>query len=310
MSNNRRRSKNGGGSNSQSSQTALSAAKYGEMFQEYKKELDASHDRHERLVKLSRDCTIHSKRAIFTMHHFAGEEETKEKILEEAEAKFTTVIHPILRNICKEIGAEDPYRYHRAYSPGLQEFIEALAYYKYLKSGRLILFKEAQKFLTFQPKKNEPEGVEKSDSPKETAKEEESSDNVALFPLNTTEGTGAKLYLIPSDFVLGLADLTGELMRLSINAVGSGNREFPFLLLPFFRALFCGFHSFGPGVKNMKQKMSVLRSSLGKVERVCYTLKVRGSEIPKQMLMNAINTTTQANHHEHNHHEAEENDSV
>ena len=36
------------------------------------KTLDAKHDRHERLVKLSRDVTIESKRAIFLMQRISG----------------------------------------------------------------------------------------------------------------------------------------------------------------------------------------------------------------------------------------------
>lgn len=35
----------------------------------YRKELDNKHDRHERLVKLSRDVTIESKRIIFLLHN-------------------------------------------------------------------------------------------------------------------------------------------------------------------------------------------------------------------------------------------------
>jgi hypothetical protein len=38
-------------------------------FQIYSKELDDKHDRHERLVKASRDITIESKRIIFLLHN-------------------------------------------------------------------------------------------------------------------------------------------------------------------------------------------------------------------------------------------------
>lgn len=290
----RRRSKKGKESDVGNESLPVEAGKYGEMFQSCKQELDASQDKRERLVKLSRDCTIHSKRAIFTLHRFSGEEDTKSNVLGEADAKFKEDVLPILHSICEEIGTEDPYRHHRAYSPGVQEFIEALAYYNYLKSGRLISFKEAQDILTFQKRKEtDAEELEKSDLPKEITEEEGSGNSVVPVTSNASEGNGVRsvLHLTPSDYLLGLADLTGELMRLCINAVGSGNRELPFALLPFFRALFCGFHSFGSGVRYMNQKMTVLRSSLGKVESVCYTLKVRGSEIPKQMLMDVVNAT-------------------
>lgn len=38
-------------------------------FLKYQSELDNKHDRHERLVKLSRDITIESKRIIFLLHN-------------------------------------------------------------------------------------------------------------------------------------------------------------------------------------------------------------------------------------------------
>lgn len=38
-------------------------------FQLYSVELDDKHDRHERLVKASRDITIESKRIIFLLHN-------------------------------------------------------------------------------------------------------------------------------------------------------------------------------------------------------------------------------------------------
>lgn len=39
-----------------------------EQFRLYAEELDDKHDRHERIVKLSRDITIESKRIIFLLH--------------------------------------------------------------------------------------------------------------------------------------------------------------------------------------------------------------------------------------------------
>lgn len=39
------------------------------MFREYGRQLDDKHDRYERIVKLSRDITIESKRIIFLLHN-------------------------------------------------------------------------------------------------------------------------------------------------------------------------------------------------------------------------------------------------
>ncbi len=283
---NRRKAKNRDGPKSQDG--AENVGKYSKIFQEYRKEIDSNHDRYERLVKLSRDCTVKSKRVIFTLHQFSGGKENRDKVLGEAWTKIDTEIRPLLRSIAKEIREEGPYRHHRAFSPGLQEFIEALSYYKYLECGRLISLDYVQEFLTFretvETKKNSEEEVEKTDQCKDSSDMGEGNGKDEGSVADSVE-TRIILPLGFSDFLLGLADLTGELMRLCINSVGSGNRELPFSLLPFFRALYCGFHGIGPGIKYMSQKMTTLRASLGKVENVCYTLKVRGSEIPKQMLM-------------------------
>ena len=43
-----------------------------QQFLAYQKVLDAKHDKHERLVKLSRDVTIESKRTIFLLQRITG----------------------------------------------------------------------------------------------------------------------------------------------------------------------------------------------------------------------------------------------
>ena len=276
-------------------------SKYAAVFEKYREEIDANNDKYERLVKLSRDCTIHSKRAIFTLHQFSGEEDKRSTILSEAEEKFNTDIFPILGKIALELVGEDPRKHHRAYSIGIQEFIEAISYYKYLKTGRLISLDEVQAYVTFQPRKGkevELNEEEKEDVEKDSCKDVPESEVITIMDIKTATSTAdvsdlkkIALPLSASDFILGLADLTGELMRLCINSIGSGNRELPFTLVPFFRALFCGFHGIAPGIKYMNQKMNVLRTSLGKVENVCYTLTVRGSEIPKHLITDMVSSS-------------------
>ena len=41
-------------------------------FRKYQQELDGRHDKYERIVKLSRDVTVESKRAIFMLHRASG----------------------------------------------------------------------------------------------------------------------------------------------------------------------------------------------------------------------------------------------
>ena len=45
-------------------------------------------------------------------------------------------------------------------------------------------------------------------------------------PIETSESqTESFVTIPPSEFILGIADLTGELMRNAINALGAGNME-------------------------------------------------------------------------------------
>ena len=266
---------------------------YKEVFQEYQRELDTKHDRHERLVKLSRDCTIRSKRVIFLLHRATGNDSSKDSILAEAEEKIRKDILFLLQSIASELLGEDPKKHHKAYSPGLQEFIEALSYLEFLKSGRLVKIQDIQHLLTFQVK---VEPVFDEGSTKSQDRDDEDIENsMAKRPCLEEQQSELILPLDPIDYVLGVADLTGELMRLCINSVGCGDRDLPFQLLPFIRAVYCGFLSLGPVSKEMGRKISTLKSSVLKVENVCYTLKIRGSEVPEHMLVHVLTTSSQDN---------------
>lgn len=222
-------------------------------FKEIQKELDTRYDKHERIVKSSRDLTIHSKRAIFLLQRVTGADK-QDDILGEAEQKLVE-LNRFLKAIAVELVGEDPYRFRRAYSPGLQEYIEALSFYHYLKYSHLISPKEVQTKLEFN----------------------ESEDHLSLK-------------LNPMDYILGIADLTGELMRLCMNSAASGDTETPFTVCKFLREVHDSFVAFGNINRDIGSKLKTLNSSLNKVERACYTLEVRGSEIPKHMLTDLISS--------------------
>lgn len=96
--------------------------------------------------------------------------------------------------------------------------------------------------------------------------------------------------LTPVDYVLGICDLTGELMRKCINSVGTGDIEEPFKLSLILQSIYealmvCGNHS-----KELKRKLFTLKCSLQKVENACYAIKIRGTETPKHMLADFFST--------------------
>lgn len=240
-------------------------------FKVFQQELDTRHDKYERLVKLSRDITIESKRSIFLLHRVTNVPDT-EGVLNEAEGKLDGVRQKI-GQIAEELRGEDIYQFHRAFTPGIQEYVEAVSFLHYIRHRSLISLEEINASLVFMKTQN-PDSVDSAEAPP-------SGGHVLTFQVT------------PADYLLGVADLTGELMRLCIGSVGNGDIDTPFQLSQFLRQIHDGFSYIGnTGPYEVSKKLHTLRQSLGKVEDACYTLRVRGSEIPKHMLADVFCTRT------------------
>jgi len=224
------------------------------LFDEFREELDEKHDRNERIVKLSRDVTIESKRVIFTLHRSIGMEDAKKaEIFQEAEEKLNWIRTEKFRQIAEEIKNVEIYQFLKSITWGYQEYIEAVSFLHYLRGGGLLT--------------------------------QQTADSEFVFPSQDTEGSELTLNLPTTEFYLGIADLTGELMRLCITSTSRGDLKTPFEVAQFLRSIYTGFLLIGnQGPREMGRKCNVLKSSLEKVERACYTLRVRGSEIPTHML--------------------------
>ncbi|XP_047208424.1 translin-associated protein X [Girardinichthys multiradiatus] len=240
-------------------------------FKVFQQELDSRHDKYERLVKISRDITIESKRAIFLLHRVTNVPNA-EGVLNEAEGKLDGVRQKI-GQIAEELRGEDIYQFHRAFTPGIQEYVEAVSFLHYIRHRSLVSLEEINARLVFM-------NTENSD-PKGSAEAPPSGARVLTFQVT------------PADYLLGVADLTGELMRLCIGSVGNGDIDTPFQLSQFLRQIHDGFSYIGnTGPYEVSKKLHTLRQSLGKVEDACYTLRVRGSEIPKHMLADVFCSRT------------------
>lgn len=237
------------------------------VFKVFQQELDTKHDKYERLVKISRDVTIESKRTIFLLHRVTSVPDT-EDILNEAEGKLDGVRQKI-GQIAEELRGEDIYQFHRAFTPGIQEYVEAVSFLHYIRHRSLISLEEINARLVFMR------------TDKGSAEAPPAGAQVLTFQVT------------PSDYLLGVADLTGELMRLCISSVGNGDIDTPFQLSQFLRQIHDGFSYIGnTGPYEVSKKLHTLRQSLGKVEDACYTLRVRGSEIPKHMLADVFSSRT------------------
>lgn len=236
-------------------------------FQEYANELDTKHDRFERLVKISRDITIESKRIIFLLHTF-DKESKRSTVLGEAETRLNNLIKVHFKSIAQELDEEDTYLYLRAYRPGFQEFVEALTFYWYLQNKTLYHWTGLEESMVY--KIDIPTSVEGDQPPAEQSPAEQKTIQTLVAPV---------------EYILGIADLTGELMRKCINNLSTGDISSCFETRNFVRAMYTGFLGCnGISGREVGRKLFTLRQSLLKMENVCYMIKVRGSEIPKHML--------------------------
>lgn len=205
-------------------------------FRQYSIELCDKHDRYERIIKLSRDITIESKRLIFLLHTVDTRKSNYETILDEARTRLAALCTNNFASIAKELQNLDPYQYARAYSAGLQEFVEAWTYFEYLSRNGINDWDDLQKKLTYDVAEEKPPKVEPmvtdepSIEPTEAIEEKRSAK-----PLETI------LCLVqPIEFMLGLADLSGEVMRKCVNSLGNGDIDACFNASNFLQNLYSG----------------------------------------------------------------------
>lgn len=228
-------------------------------FQMYAAELDDKHDRYERIVKIGRDITIESKRIIFLLHN-VDKENKREEILKETETRLQNLVTNSFKLVAKELENQDNFQYIRAYTAGLQEFVEAFTFYQYLKDKKIEHWSGLETQFLYQ-----------IEAPKSAEDDEIANNEVAVLK-------NLKTPLPAIEFILGLADLSGELMRKCINSLGSGNIDDCFHTCNFVREMYKGFLIVGSGQghKEIGRKVYVLKQSLHKMEMVCYNITVRG----------------------------------
>lgn len=158
------------------------------------------------------------------------------------------------KSITDELKGCEIYQFIRAISAGIQEFVEAYTFLEFLQDKPLSDWEDLQARIRKKAENDETE---------------ECSFN-----------------LIPSEFILGLADLTGEVMRTCINSLGSGDTDNCFKTSKFLQNIYSRYLTLNT-VQNrnrdFSQKISTMRSSTLKCEHVCYNLMVRGTEGSKLM---------------------------
>ncbi|KAL3997696.1 Translin family protein [Acanthocheilonema viteae] len=234
-------------------------------FISYQKEMDERRDRYERIVKLSRDVIIECKRIIFQLHRIVvvDTSEKREEILKEANKRLNEVRNKMLQQMAKELCNLDQYYYIKSYDWALEEYIEALAFHKFLTSGKVLLCSEVIDILQFV--------------------DAESEGNTKLY-----------VELPEVTYLMGLFDVGGELMRLAISEISSGNSNTAVSIVNYMRSLHGCYEFLGNIMHSADwtKKSQVFRECLMKVESALYKWKIRENEMPTKAGNSIVNILT------------------
>ncbi|WBW75197.1 TRAX [Schizosaccharomyces osmophilus] len=204
-------------------------------FQQFQRVLQEQQDKRERIIRISREITIQSKRMIFLLHQ-ASSTEFPLPLEFDKTKQHKQNIQKQLGLLKQELDTPDAERYAASCSPGIQEFVEAYAFEYWLQRQSLIHPKDP-KFQT----------------------------DLQSF-----------------DYVLGLCDMTGEIMRFLITHGSKFAMEDVLSHVQFLREL----NLECTKLKNLsrrsqnelKQKFGVMDSSISKVESICYSKILRMSD--------------------------------
>eukprot|EP00033_Pygsuia_biforma_P003088 GCRY01003395.1.p1 GENE.GCRY01003395.1~~GCRY01003395.1.p1 ORF type:complete len:221 (+),score=18.10 GCRY01003395.1:217-879(+) len=147
-------------------------------------------------------------------------------------------------NIFASLQRNDFWGFHSTFSPGLQEWIEAHAFHHYLKTnGELLLLEDL---------------------------------NTLIW--NNAERAASLMESVPLlDYLLGILDMTGEVMRLAVGAPGGS--ETATKACAFLQSIERTFLLVQVNSSEFTRKMSTLSASTSKVLQACLNSVIQKNEI-------------------------------
>ncbi|XP_020517988.1 translin-associated protein X isoform X2 [Amborella trichopoda] len=215
-----------------------------EAFEKYTDYLNQLNEKRERVVKASRDVTMNSKKVIFQVHRIS--KHNKDEVLEKAAKDLEAVTDEYMLRLVRELHGSDFWKLRRAYSPAVQEYVEAATLCEFCKTGNLLKLAEINRSL-----------------------------------LRLSDPSLEPLQINILDYLLGVGDLTGELMRLAIGRISDGELAYAERICTFVRDIYRKLTLVAPLMDDnseMKKKMETMLQSVMKIENACFSVHVRGSE--------------------------------
>ncbi|KAG9205739.1 hypothetical protein G6514_007346 [Epicoccum nigrum] len=194
------------------------------MFEGFRKELDEHHDRRERIIKASRDITASSKKIIFTLQRIRSLGNALPPFVHKANAPYWETIQTQYQNIASDLQSLNAHRYAHNITGGNQEFIEALSFQHYLETQSLISYDEAKAKISELSKREKKEGDVKMEEEQEEVKKEGEGKEIKKEEKNAEEQNDYVVPLTPEDYILGICDMTGELMRFSVTSMATSGK--------------------------------------------------------------------------------------
>ncbi|KAG2587873.1 hypothetical protein PVAP13_5NG177600 [Panicum virgatum] len=206
-------------------------------FAKHAEYLNALNDKRERLVKASRDITMNSKKVIFQVHR--ASKVNKEEVLSKAENDLAAVVNQYIGKLVKELQGTDFWKLRRAYTFGVQEYVEAATLCRFCKTGTLLSLAEINdSLLALSDKSVEP------------------------LQINVADLSGELMRLA----IGRISDGEVEYAKKICAFVRDIYRELT-LVVPLM-----------DDNSEMKKKMEVMLQSVVKIENACFSVHVRGSE--------------------------------
>lgn len=266
-----------------------------ELFTKWSKDLDDRYDQRERVYKLSRDLTRFSKKVIFILQRPIHENQTLSlslslsmnnssayglppHLLRQARAAQEEV-YTVIKALAQELNADETvsHRLSQQYSFGLQEYIESITFMHYLTDSSLLSLTDIESLIKHH--------------------------------------TGEAFHITPLDYLLGIADMAGELMRYATNNMMTlMNTPFLFSASAFLSSVYIQLIQLESLLAHrgvLSSKLNVWKECQEKIEKIQYRLEMRqrrGGMLTQNMrhLQMHIQTQEFEEHHQHQHHSEED----